>query len=252
MPGAARCDSCQRTLPFWPHDPSEVLTFSHRDERYALGYGETRCGVFDLLWGGPPIFTAPKTDDGWGQAWTKYTSLQSGSFDDPPPNGTPAPSPAPTHTRAVTIEVPNPAPQAKALNGSWKPFALAIGFVIAGSVGTWLFMEARVETVGATSYERGEAAGRESGLEEGREIGYTSGYSSGRSTGYSNGFKKGRTEGFKKGRTEGFDEGWIKGFDKGWNDRCTSFFNSLQTDRIYGRGPGFFGSYRYFDRSVCN
>jgi len=60
-------------------DPSDtaVVQYTHTGTRYLLGYGRTFFGIWDRQNPSAPVERFPRTDDGWGQAWRRYTAIES-------------------------------------------------------------------------------------------------------------------------------------------------------------------------------
>ena len=53
------------------------MTITHRGNRFAVGYGETFYGVWNLS-GGAPLQRFERTDGGWQQAWARFQQLEAG------------------------------------------------------------------------------------------------------------------------------------------------------------------------------
>ena len=60
-------------------DPSDttVLQYTHTGTRYLLGYGQSFFGIWDRQNPAQPVERFPRTDDGWGQAWRRYTQIET-------------------------------------------------------------------------------------------------------------------------------------------------------------------------------
>ncbi len=58
-----------------------ALAFSHSGERYVLGYGEAFFGIWDRTVAGGPAYSFPRDDDGWLQAWQRFTALEPGAVE---------------------------------------------------------------------------------------------------------------------------------------------------------------------------
>jgi hypothetical protein len=67
------------TTPQTQPDPSDsaVVQYTHTGTRYLLGYGRTFFGIWDRQNPATPVERFPRTDDGWGQAWRRYTQIES-------------------------------------------------------------------------------------------------------------------------------------------------------------------------------
>jgi hypothetical protein len=60
-------------------DPADsaVVQYTHTGTRYLLGYGRTFFGIWDRQNPAAPVERFPRTDDGWGQAWRRYTQIEN-------------------------------------------------------------------------------------------------------------------------------------------------------------------------------
>jgi hypothetical protein len=56
---------------------SAVVQYTHTGTRYLLGYGRTFFGIWDRQNPNTPVERFPRTDDGWGQAWRRYTQIEN-------------------------------------------------------------------------------------------------------------------------------------------------------------------------------
>jgi hypothetical protein len=67
------------TAPQTQPDPADtgVVQYTHTGTRYLLGYGRTFFGIWDRQNPATPVERFPRTDDGWGQAWRRYTQIES-------------------------------------------------------------------------------------------------------------------------------------------------------------------------------
>lgn len=54
-----------------------VVKYTHSGSRYLLGYGESFFGIWDRQNPAVPVERFPRTDDGWGEAWRRYTQIES-------------------------------------------------------------------------------------------------------------------------------------------------------------------------------
>ena len=59
-----------------PND-STVLQYTHTGTRYLLGYGQSFFGIWDRQTPGQPVERFPRSDDGWAQAWRRYTQIET-------------------------------------------------------------------------------------------------------------------------------------------------------------------------------
>jgi len=57
-------------------DPS-AQQYTHTGSRYLLGYGKGFFGIWDREQPDQPMETFPRTDDGWGDAWRRYTQIEA-------------------------------------------------------------------------------------------------------------------------------------------------------------------------------
>jgi hypothetical protein len=56
---------------------TDVVQYTHTGTRYLLGYGRTFFGIWDRQDPATPLERFPRSDDGWGQAWRRYTQIES-------------------------------------------------------------------------------------------------------------------------------------------------------------------------------
>jgi hypothetical protein len=54
-----------------------VLQYTHTGARYLLGYGQTFFGIWDRQNPSTPVERFPRSDEGWGQAWRRYTQIET-------------------------------------------------------------------------------------------------------------------------------------------------------------------------------
>jgi hypothetical protein len=105
---AIKCRYCGSDLPAPTETPSEppvagttpgattpqvgegALRFSHSGYRYLLGYGQDHFGIWDRETPGPPVHRFPRNDEGWNQAWSRYSGLEPRAIAVPEAGG-PAP-----------------------------------------------------------------------------------------------------------------------------------------------------------------
>ena len=59
-----------------PSDTS-VLQYTHSGSRYLLGFGQTFFGIWDRQNPAMPVERFPRSDDGWAQAWRRYTQIEN-------------------------------------------------------------------------------------------------------------------------------------------------------------------------------
>ena len=60
-------------------DPADndVMQYTHSGTRYLLGYGRSFFGIWDRQHPTAPVERFPRTDEGWEQAWRRYTQIES-------------------------------------------------------------------------------------------------------------------------------------------------------------------------------
>jgi len=60
-------------------DPGDtaVVQYTHSGTRYLLGYGRTFFGIWDRQNPATPAERFARTDDGWAEAWRRYTQIES-------------------------------------------------------------------------------------------------------------------------------------------------------------------------------
>jgi len=59
-----------------PNDTA-VLQYTHSGTRYLLGYGQSFFGIWDRQNAAQPVERFPRSDDGWAQAWRRYTQIET-------------------------------------------------------------------------------------------------------------------------------------------------------------------------------
>jgi hypothetical protein len=59
-------------------DPTDTtpIKYTHSGQRYLLGYGRTFFGIWDRQSPQAPVERFARTDDGWAQAWRRYTQIE--------------------------------------------------------------------------------------------------------------------------------------------------------------------------------
>jgi hypothetical protein len=77
-------------VPAGPRVGEGALRFSHSGERYILGYAPDFFGIWDRQTPGGPVERFTRTDDGWNQAWGRYSAMEPRSMV-VPTGGTPPP-----------------------------------------------------------------------------------------------------------------------------------------------------------------
>ncbi len=55
---------------------AEAVKYTHSGTRYLLGYGADFFGIWDRQDPSAPVERFPRTDDGWAQAWRRYTQIE--------------------------------------------------------------------------------------------------------------------------------------------------------------------------------
>ena len=61
--------------------PESRIEFTHTGSRYLLGYGGDYFGIWDRNAPQQPIERFPRSDDGWGTAWARYSSIETNWMD---------------------------------------------------------------------------------------------------------------------------------------------------------------------------
>ena len=61
-----------------------AVRFSHSGERYLAGYGTDFFGIWDRNAPGGPIQRFPRTDEGWRECWSRFSSWETRWVDVPP------------------------------------------------------------------------------------------------------------------------------------------------------------------------
>ena len=59
-----------------PHD-SDAVQYTHSGTRYLLGYGRSFFGIWDRQNPAVPVERFSRTDEGWEQAWRRYTQIET-------------------------------------------------------------------------------------------------------------------------------------------------------------------------------
>ena len=54
-----------------------VLRYTHSGSRYLLGYGDGFYGIWDRERPSTPVERFPRTDQGWADAWRRYTAIET-------------------------------------------------------------------------------------------------------------------------------------------------------------------------------
>jgi hypothetical protein len=78
--------------------PGQALRYSHSGYRYVLGYGDDFFGIWQRDQPSMPTERFPRTDDGWRDAWLRFSSLEPNAVEVP---GTAAATPSATPAAAV-------------------------------------------------------------------------------------------------------------------------------------------------------
>jgi hypothetical protein len=65
-----------------------ALRFSHSGEVYILGYGAEFFGIWDRNQPGGPVLQFPRSDQGWNEAWNRFSGMEK-RFVEVPQTGTP-------------------------------------------------------------------------------------------------------------------------------------------------------------------
>ena len=75
--------------PPGPQIGEGALRFSHSGERYILGYGTDFFGIWDRTIPGGPVVRLPRTDEGWTDAWNRYSAMEPHAIEVPQAGGVP-------------------------------------------------------------------------------------------------------------------------------------------------------------------
>lgn len=72
--GAAAASTAQSTP-----DPDDLaaVQYTHSGTRFLLGYGRTFFGIWDRQNPAAPTEKFPRSDEGWAQAWQRYTQIET-------------------------------------------------------------------------------------------------------------------------------------------------------------------------------
>jgi len=73
--GAATATAAPQTEP--EAGDSAVVQYTHTGTRYLLGYGRTFFGIWDRQNPATPVERFARSDDGWAQAWRRYTQIEN-------------------------------------------------------------------------------------------------------------------------------------------------------------------------------
>lgn len=72
--------------------PNSEVRYSHSGYRYVLGYDAEYFGIWDRQSPNAPAERFPRSDEGWRQAWIRFSSLEPGSVSVPQGGGASAPA----------------------------------------------------------------------------------------------------------------------------------------------------------------
>lgn len=70
--------------------PEPEIRYTHSGYRYVLGFGPDHFGIWDRQSPNAPAERFPRTDEGWGQAWTRFVALEPNNMAVPQPGQTAA------------------------------------------------------------------------------------------------------------------------------------------------------------------
>ena len=79
-PAAAAAPTSSSTEP--------EIRYTHSGYRYVLGFGPDHFGIWDRQSPNTPAERFPRTDEGWGQAWTRFVALEPNNMAVPQPGQT--------------------------------------------------------------------------------------------------------------------------------------------------------------------
>jgi hypothetical protein len=75
-PAAAAAEATEAPAPV-----ETKIEFTHTGSRYLLGYGGDYFGIWDRNAPQQPIERFPRSDEGWGTAWARYSSIETNWMD---------------------------------------------------------------------------------------------------------------------------------------------------------------------------
>jgi outer membrane biosynthesis protein TonB len=61
--------------------PEPKIEFTHTGSRYLLGYAPDHFGIWDRNAPQQPLERFPRNDDGWAQAWARYSQIETNWMD---------------------------------------------------------------------------------------------------------------------------------------------------------------------------
>jgi hypothetical protein len=64
------------STPAAASDDDPVERYTHSGTRYLLGYSRTSFGIWDRESPGAAVERFPRTDEGWDEAWRRYTAIE--------------------------------------------------------------------------------------------------------------------------------------------------------------------------------
>ena len=76
VPAVATAGAAAPQVAMDPND-TNVLQYTHSGTRYLLGYGQSFFGIWDRQNPAQAVERFPRTDDGWAQAWRRYTQIET-------------------------------------------------------------------------------------------------------------------------------------------------------------------------------
>jgi hypothetical protein len=113
-----------------PGRPPQVgegaIRFSHSGYRYLLGFGRDFFGIWDRQTPGGPVYSFPRTDEGWVAAWQRFAALEPHAYE-----VAARPVPAPSGALA------GPSYRSTAGRAAWVVVLLAVAAVVAVA-GVWV------------------------------------------------------------------------------------------------------------------
>ena len=75
QPGTASTPGAPQAQP--EAGDTAVVQYTHTGTRYLLGYGRTFFGIWDRQNPATPVERFSRSDDGWAQAWRRYTQIEN-------------------------------------------------------------------------------------------------------------------------------------------------------------------------------
>ncbi len=123
-----------------PRSEDRALQYTHSGARYLLGYGERFFGIWDRGEPSAPVERFARTDDGWREAWRRFSALEPHPAEVGLGTGPPVAQPAP----AAPAPAADPAGRTavgRADHPAWWLLPILMGWM--GGVLAWLLIRDR-------------------------------------------------------------------------------------------------------------